>query len=103
VAKTTLSTRRDSNADIVFELGFGDGVFWIARIPPPSGSGFSISIEEMRNEIATVNVVKRHSAIPVPGVYGHDFDSGGVGGTYILFQALPGRTLPQRNIRWDGI
>ena len=56
----------------MFELAFGDGVFWISRIPPPSGLGFSMSIEEMRTETATVNVVKRHSTLPLPGFYGHD-------------------------------
>ena len=86
---------------IVFELVFGDGVCWIARIKLPEGSGFNISVVEMKSEIATINFVKSHSTIPVPEVYGYNLHDAGplnrVGRPYILFQALPGRmihTLP---------
>src|SRR5271155_5531896 len=82
---------------IVFELVFGDGVCWIARIKLPEGSGFNISVVEMKSEIATINFVKSHSTIPVPEVYGYNLHGTGplnrVGRPYILFQALPGQRL----------
>src|SRR5271170_4815505 len=77
------------------ELVIGDGVCWIARIKLPEGSGFTVSVVEMKSEIATINFVKSHSTIPVPEVYGYNLHGAGplngVGAPYILFQALPGR------------
>jgi len=78
---------------VVFELGFQDKVFWVARFPCPI-AGYTVGLEDMRSEIATMDFVRQHSTIPIPKIHGYSLDNeNGVGAPYILMDALPGKTI----------
>lgn len=81
------------------EVGFDDGVKWIARIrrfnatsPPPSLRDYIV-----QSEVATLKFLERTS-VPTPKVFDFALEHSGnpVGVGYILMEKLPGRSL-----RWS--
>ncbi|KAI1273259.1 kinase-like domain-containing protein [Xylaria sp. FL0933] len=78
--------------NLVVELEFSDHVYWIARIPHQAlDDGDRISI---LSEIATMKIIKRHTAVPVPQVF--DFETSAdqpFGYPYVFMEYLGGRTL----------
>lgn len=88
--------------NIVFEVAFQDGTYWIARIrrEPEIKENLGIEserIKEMESEVYTMAYVKENSTIPTPKVF--DFRAQKdpiVGCRYILMEALPGRPSPDR-------
>lgn len=57
--------------NVVLELAFSDNVYWIARIPHQAlDDGDRIS---MLSEIATMQIIRQHTTIPVPRVF--DFET----------------------------
>jgi len=76
---------------VVFELKFGDGIEWVARIPLPHRL-LGRTTAEIRSEVATIRFVCQHSGLPVPRVQGFDFDwTNQVGAPYVLMDAIRGR------------
>ncbi|KAJ3797908.1 hypothetical protein GGU11DRAFT_783155 [Lentinula aff. detonsa] len=60
-----------------------------------SGTGLA-SPSKMPSEIATMRYLKRHSAIPVPEIYGYDNDADRrVGGTWMVMEYVEGRNVDQ--------
>ena len=90
-----LGSHTEGGENAIFELIFSDDVTWMARIP------FSYSCfqpEELTGSYAaTLKFLKRHSSIPVPEVYGYQFQSdpsNKVNASYLLIDRLPGHPLP---------
>jgi hypothetical protein len=89
--------------NIVFEIDFGDGQFWIARIPRLSSDNERSKHETtktdngMNAEVLAMQYVRRHTTIPVPEVYGFSsIVDPAVGCRYILMEALPGKPVDDR-------
>jgi hypothetical protein len=88
--------------NIVFEIDFGGGLFWIARIPRISGDDErskdeSHLTDNMNAEVLAMQYVRRHTTIPVPEVYGFSsIIDPLVGCRYILMEALPGKPVDDR-------
>lgn len=79
--------------NVVLELAFSDGIFWIARIP------YRVLDDDERtamlSEIATMKLIQRHTTIPIPRVF--DFEASEhqpFGYPYLYMEYLGGRTLP---------
>ncbi len=82
-------------SNIVFELSFSNGTFWVARILLPDKAhpvkGKDYVVE---SEVATLRYLRGNTTIPVPSVYGHGADfNNKVGLPYILMEAMPGKKL----------
>ena len=83
--------------NIVFEIAFHDGTYWIARIrrEPEINEDLgsdSERIKEIESEVYTMIYIKENSAIPVPKIF--DFVAQKdpvIGCRYILMEAIPGR------------
>ncbi|KAJ8131444.1 hypothetical protein O1611_g2185 [Lasiodiplodia mahajangana] len=64
--------------NLVRKIQFDDGEEWIARLrmPPMSGEVEDKILvrSEMESELATMELVRRTTSIPVPRVYGYDLD-----------------------------
>ncbi|KAJ2906914.1 uncharacterized protein MKZ38_009777 [Zalerion maritima] len=80
--------------NVVFELAFSDGSFWVARIRLWD----DVDLEtEMLSEIATMNVIGARSSIPVPTVYAYSCETTNpFGYPYMLMSALPGKVLERQ-------
>lgn len=85
--------------NIILEVAFTDGVYWIARVP--YRHVFSYTVEDTRisllSEIATLKVVHERTSIPVPQIFGFETtDNQPFGHPYVLMEYMPGRTLERR-------
>lgn len=98
----TCQVNRDTytfgGVNIVFELSFDDGTFWLARIMLPDASyPTDGKCQPLESEVATLQFLRQNTTIPIPRVYGYDANFGNeVGMPYILMEALPGKRL------WGG-
>ena len=85
--------------NVVIELSFSDGTYWVARVIKP----FKESGKEKKNEwvetmmvsgIATMRLVTQRTSLPVPVVYAYDANLHNTFGfRYVLMSALPGKTM----------
>lgn len=78
--------------NVAFEVAFSDDIYWVARVQhaPVDDSDATI----MLSEIATMNVVKARSNIPVPRVFGHQARStDNFQFPFVLMEFLPGRDV----------
>jgi len=88
--------------NIVFEVAFEDGVYWIARVrrEPEVEEDLGSESErttELESEVYTMLYIKTNSTIPVPTVY--DFASKRdpvIGCRFILMEALAGQPGTER-------
>ena len=82
-------------SNIVFELSFSNGTYWIARVLlPDSAHPLEGKDYVMESEVATLRYLRQNTTIPVPSVYGHDADfNNEVGLPYILMEAMSGKKL----------
>ena len=85
--------------NIVIELSFSDGSYWVARVVTPlNDSGVEDRIEWMEklmlSGIATMRLVAQRTSLPVPIVYSYDTDPHNTFGfRYVLMSALPGKKM----------
>lgn len=82
--------------NIVLEVSFSDGVYWIARIPHTSvtASAARRNTRDLQSEMATLRTIKERTSIPVPQVFNCAvFPDNEVGWPYMLMEYLPGRVL----------
>ena len=80
--------------NLVFEIGFSDKTFWIARIPivqeDHDGNEEEIT-NELESEVATMKYVKNNTTIPVPVIFAFSSTPHpDVGCRFILMESLPG-------------
>jgi isoamyl acetate esterase len=78
--------------NVVVELEFSDNVYWIARIQHRTIDDNTKT--SLLSEIATMNIIRKRTSIPVPQVF--DFELSTVkpfGYPYVLMEYLGGRTL----------
>lgn len=79
--------------NVVLEVAFSDGVYWVTRVQHSLEDGQDKS-EDMASEIATMREVKARTNVPVPQVFAYDDSSlNKVGYPYVLMEYIPGRTL----------
>ncbi|OAA63335.1 Aminoglycoside phosphotransferase [Niveomyces insectorum RCEF 264] len=78
---------------LVLELAFSDNVYWIVRIPHQAlDDGGRIS---MLSEMATLKLVREHTTVPVPQVFGFEMSADQpFGYPYVFMEYLGGRALP---------
>jgi len=103
---------------VILKIEFEDGVVWIARVMFPRceqnenhecmGGYLHENLDEriagMESEIATLQYVGAMTSVPVPKVFGYDFNrDNNVGGPYMLMEMIPGETVAQRIKRQGGI
>ncbi|KAF2472728.1 uncharacterized protein BDR25DRAFT_365855 [Lindgomyces ingoldianus] len=78
--------------NLVVELAFSDNVCWVAQIPHRDiDSNIRTSL---LSEIATINIIRKRTSIPVPQIF--DFETSTnqpFGYPYVFMQCLGGRTL----------
>jgi aminoglycoside phosphotransferase (APT) family kinase protein len=78
--------------NLVLELAFSDNVYWIARIPYRT-------IDEntktsLLSEIATMNIVRQRTSIPIPRIFDLEMSiDGPFGYPYVLMEYLGGHKL----------
>jgi isoamyl acetate esterase len=78
--------------NLVLEVSFSDGVYWVARSRHRQLHAKSVAI--LLSEIATMKTVKERTSIPVPQVFAYELSSSNpVGYPYILMECLEGREL----------
>ncbi|KAJ5946384.1 hypothetical protein N7454_003223 [Penicillium verhagenii] len=89
--------------NIVVALSFSDGLQWVARIQLPlidqndASESVETSLEtSLLSEVATMQLIRARSNIPIPTVFGYDASTKNIGYRYILMEALPGHTLTGR-------
>lgn len=78
--------------NLVLELGFSDNIYWIARIPYRTINDNTKT--SLLSEIATMNIVRRYTSIPIPRIF--DFEMSKeepFGYPYVLMEYLGGRQL----------
>jgi aminoglycoside phosphotransferase (APT) family kinase protein len=92
--------RRDGFAcgkdHVVFEVVFGDGTVWVARLPLYVQSNYEVThaSPHMSSEIDTLGFIKLHSRLPVPEVHGYNLDEdNNVGAPYMFTSVIRGRRL----------
>jgi Phosphotransferase enzyme family len=84
--------------NILFELCFDDGTYWLARILLPD-KAYPVQGKDyvLESEAATLRFLRHKTTIPVPTVYAYDSNFGNrVGMPYFLMEAMPGKRL------WGG-
>lgn len=90
----TVNTSSFANGmvNLVLEIPFSDGVYWLARIQhSQADAGTAVAL---LSEIAAMRVVRERTRIPVPQVFSHDVSlPNPVGYPYILMEYLEGRAL----------
>ncbi|WEW60421.1 hypothetical protein PRK78_005907 [Emydomyces testavorans] len=78
--------------NVIFEVAFSDGVFWIARVQHQSN--MEEEMDSILSEVATMEVVKENTNIPVPRVFDYDISAKNpFGYSYITMEYLEGHTL----------
>ena len=98
---------------VVMKVRFDDGVVWLARFRFPRCNrrdhtcvggflSFPDASMTMQSEIATMDLVRKTTTIPLPAVYGHDLSANNpFGAPYLLIEQMPGESIEERIIR-DG-
>ena len=83
--------------NIVFELGFGDGMVWVVRMP--LRVQFELSgrkIDDLESEIITMKYVSEHCDLPIPRIHGYDLAwNNDVGAPYMLMDGVRGEFIMQ--------
>lgn len=100
---------------VLMKVRFDDGVVWLARFRFPRCNrkdhtcvggfrSFQSALMTMQSEIATMDLVRKTTTIPVPTVYGHDLSANNrFGAPYMLIEQMPGESIEERIIRDGGI
>jgi Phosphotransferase enzyme family len=85
--------------NVVFEIEFEDGVYWIARFQLaindfPSDES---RVQLIRSEFYSMKYIKHHTKIPIPEVFdfndAYGLENNPVGVPYIMMKALDGRAI----------
>ncbi|KAF2801186.1 hypothetical protein K505DRAFT_403580 [Melanomma pulvis-pyrius CBS 109.77] len=77
---------------LVFELAFSDNIYWIARIPYRTIDDNTKT--SLLSEIATMNIVRQRTSIPIPRIFEFEMSvDEPFGYPYILMEYLGGRKL----------
>ncbi|CAI6311274.1 unnamed protein product [Periconia digitata] len=78
--------------NLVLELSFSDNAYWIARIPYRTVDDSTKT--SLLSEIATMNIVRQRTSIPIPRIFGFEISAEQpFGYPYILMECLGGRQL----------
>lgn len=80
----------------VFEIGFSDGIYWVARVLYRQNA--TDTSEELADsalsEITTMQYVRSRTTIPVPQVFAYELSTEQpFGHAYVLMECMPGRML----------
>jgi aminoglycoside phosphotransferase (APT) family kinase protein len=81
--------------NLVLEVSFSDGVYWVARIPhTPLAAAARRDAVDLLSEMATLRTIKERTSIPVPQVFVCNVSPlNDVGWPYMFMEYLPGRVL----------
>ena len=91
--------------NIVFEIEFADAVFWMLKIPANGyGQHFDeIASKALVSEARTMQMIKKATTIPVPGVYAFDASlNNQLQVPFILMQRIDGTPLYKGWFNQDG-
>jgi hypothetical protein len=78
--------------NLVLELAFSDNIYWIARIPYRTIDNNTKT--SLLSEIATMNIVRQRTSIPIPRVFEFEMSvEEPFGYPYVLMEYLGGRKL----------
>ncbi|XDG04574.1 hypothetical protein ABKA04_004189 [Annulohypoxylon sp. FPYF3050] len=78
--------------NLVVELAFSDNVYWVARIPHCTIDDDART--SLLSEIATMNIIRKRTCIPVPQIFEFEMSTDQpFGYPYVLMEYLGGRTL----------
>lgn len=78
--------------NLVLEVAFSDGIHWIARTPYRTVD--SDTKTSLLSEIATMNLFRQRTTIPVPRIYGYEVsDDDILGYPYVLTEYMGGHRL----------
>ncbi|KAI9841604.1 MAG: hypothetical protein M1837_000511 [Sclerophora amabilis] len=81
--------------NVVLELAFSDGLYWIARVKYRMETQKS-QVDQLtfESEVATLRLLRERTTIPVPTIYDHQSSTQSpFGFPYMLMEYLPGRSL----------
>jgi hypothetical protein len=77
--------------NIVRLLEFSDRTRWAARVRIKPTTSLQAGNAELESEIATMQYIKEHSDLPVPGVFAYALDENNPAAVaYMLIEVLPG-------------
>ncbi|KAJ5807847.1 hypothetical protein N7474_009116 [Penicillium riverlandense] len=82
--------------NMVVALTFSDSVQWVARIALPREGESADMYRSLMSEVATMNLIRTRTTIPVAEVFAYGFPTEDFGFAYILMEALPGKILDNR-------
>jgi hypothetical protein len=78
--------------NLVLELAFSDNIYWIARIPYRTIDNNTKT--SLLSEIATMNIVRQRTSIPIPRIFEFEMSAEEqFGYPYVLMEYLGGRKL----------
>ncbi|KAH9879334.1 hypothetical protein J1614_002773 [Plenodomus biglobosus] len=78
--------------NLVLELAFSDNIHWLARIPYRTIDGNTQT--SLLSEIATMNIVRQRTSIPIPRIFEFDISMDGpFGYPYVSMEYLSGHQL----------
>lgn len=78
--------------NLVLEIAFSDNIYWIARIPYRTVDDNTKT--SLLSEIATMNIIRQRTSIPIPRIFEFEMSmEGSFGYPYILMEYLGGRQL----------
>ncbi|KAL8922457.1 MAG: hypothetical protein Q9208_005179 [Pyrenodesmia sp. 3 TL-2023] len=88
--------------NMVFPIGFHDGVRWLIKIPANGGSGWDEqSARALTSEVLTIEHIRKNTSIPLPRIFGYDASKDNpIRCPYILMERIDGE---QCSYRWFGI
>ncbi|EPE04024.1 hypothetical protein F503_04872 [Ophiostoma piceae UAMH 11346] len=82
--------------NVVLELAFSDGQYWVARVPYRKFKKWER--QSLLSEIATMKIVSEKTAVPVAQVFAFNLcttpEDQPFGYPYVLMECLPGSSLP---------
>lgn len=79
--------------NLVLEIAFSDGVYWIARVPHQVLDDKERT--SLLSEIATLKILKIKTAIPIPQIFDFEISANqDFGYPFVFLEYLGGRTLP---------
>ena len=78
--------------NLVLEIAFSDNTYWIARIPYRTVDDNTKT--SLLSEIATMNIIRQRTSIPIPRIFEFEMSmEGSFGYPYVLMEYLGGRQL----------